>query len=110
MNTLFTSVSLLWVCVTLAPAAESIGQRPYELDWANRTIDHCRPLVDFEDLSGWRVECQDAEATFSRTREQQIWGAYVGKLTYHGTGNRPAVHLRPPAPIRTRSPFDAVTL
>ncbi|HEY5909872.1 MAG TPA: hypothetical protein VJA21_04630, partial [Verrucomicrobiae bacterium] len=49
------------VLLSLSPAssslaAETVGKRPYELEWANRTQDHCAPLVDFEDLTGWRVE------------------------------------------------------
>ena len=91
-------------------AAETIGKRPYELDWAGRGEDHCPPLVNFEDLAGWRVECKQAEAKFERTREQQIWGAHVGKLTYRGAGTSPEVRVLPPAPIAINQPFDAVTL
>jgi len=60
----------LTLAATAALAAETgkVGQRPYELDWANRVQDHCPPLVDFEDLSGWTVQCQNAEAQFERTR------------------------------------------
>jgi hypothetical protein len=90
--------------------AETIGKRPYELDWANRTQDHCPPLVDFEDLTGWRVESRDADATFERTREQQIWGEHVGKLTYRGAGARGEIRILPPTPIPISTPFDAVTL
>ena len=89
---------------------EVVGKRPYELDWAHRTEDACPPLVDFEDLQGWRVECKDAEARFERTREQQIWGRHVGKLSYRGTGPKPEVRLLPPNPIAINAPFDAVTL
>ena len=92
------------------PPASPIGKRPYELDWANRAEDHCPPLVDFEDLRGWRVECKDAEAKFEPTREQQIWGEYVGKLTYRATGSAPEVRILPPNPIPIVGPFDAVTL
>ena len=90
--------------------AETVGQRPYELDWAKRTQDHCSPLVDFEELNGWRVECRDAVASFECSREQQIWGAHVGKLTYRGTGNSPEVRIHPPQPLPINEPFDAVTL
>ena len=48
---------------------QTVGKRPYELDWAQRQQDQVAPLVDFEDLSGWRAEGQDASATFTRTRE-----------------------------------------
>jgi hypothetical protein len=89
---------------------QGVGKRPYELDWANRTEDYCPPLVDFEDLRGWRVECKDAEAKFEQTRERQIWGEHVGKLSYRGTGPAPEVRILPPNPIVINRPFDAVTL
>ncbi|MBI5383376.1 MAG: hypothetical protein HZA90_01675 [Verrucomicrobia bacterium] len=96
--------------LTAASSADAIGKRPYELDWAGRTEDHGPPLVDFEDLTGWRVECKNAEAKFERTREQQIWGRHVGKLTYRGTGPTPEVRVLPPQPVAVAQPFDAVTL
>jgi hypothetical protein len=78
-------VGILWLAavgyvVGLSAAAESVGRRPYELDWAGRLADDGPPLVDFEEPAGWHVECEDALATFERTREQQLWGNYVGKL------------------------------
>ncbi len=90
--------------------SHTVGKRPYELDWANRVEDACPPLVDFEDVRGWRVECKDAEAKFEQTREQQIWGEHVGKLSYRGTGAAPEVRVLPPNPIVISRPFDAVTL
>ncbi len=91
------------------PLQEKVGERPYELNWAERNEDDHRPLVDFEDLDGWKTVCEDAQATFTRSREQQIWGRYVAKLTYHATGPRPVVRVLPPAPVRIEKPFDAVT-
>lgn len=104
---LAATICLAGVALT---AQEKIGTRPYELDWANRHQDDHPPLIDFEQLGGWRVECQDAVATFARTREQQIWGQYVGKLTYRGTGARPQVRVLPPQPVAVPNAFDAVTL
>ncbi len=93
-----------------APGQEEVvGKRPYEMDWANRTEDDHPPLIDFENLDGWAVETEDSEATFERSREQQIWGQYVGKLTYRGTGRNPNVWIRPPDPVPISEPFDAVT-
>jgi len=112
MNPLTAFVALIGSLV-LRPTtatAETVGKRPYELDWAKRTEDHCPPLVDFEELTGWHVECRDAVANFERTREQQIWGAHVGKLTYRGTGPSPEVRIVPPQPLAIDHPFDAVTL
>ena len=91
-------------------AGDTVGRRPYEMDWAGRTQDHCPPLVDFEDLAGWRAEGIQATATFECTREQQLWGQQVGKLTYRGTGPAPEVRVLPPNPIAINRPFDAVTL
>src|SRR5512147_1237278 len=102
------SLAVLAVLAARGAAAaepERVGTRPYELDWAGRTEDAVPPLVDFEDLSGWRVECRDAAATFERTREEQIWGRHVGKLTYRATGPGPEVRIVPPAPIPIPGPF-----
>ena len=81
---------------------EPVGRRPYEMVWANRTADTRPPLVDFENLDGWTVACVDAEASFRRSRQQQLWGQYVGRLVYRGTGKKPTVTLRPPS--RSPSP------
>ena len=93
----------------LCQEGEVVGERPYEMVWANRIEDDHPPLVDFEDLTGWTVEPENAEATFERTREQQLFGKYVGKLTYRGTGPGPKVHVLPPEPVEITEPFDAVT-
>lgn len=90
-------------------AAQTVGNRPYELDWAGRVEDDHPPLVDFEDLTGWRVETKDAVATFAVSREQQIWGEGVGKLTYRADGTVPEIVLRPPAPLPVPAAFDAVS-
>ena len=101
----------LIVSLGFCQEVEKVGVRPYELDWAGRLQDDRPPLVDFEDLDGWTVELSNSQATFERTREQQIWGKYVGKLTYRGlAGGGPEVTLRPPQPIAIDEPFDAVTL
>ncbi|MCX6983292.1 MAG: hypothetical protein NT118_00885, partial [Lentisphaerae bacterium] len=106
----FLALAFLSCGVAVVCGAEPIGQRPYELVWANRTNDTQLPLVDFEDLTGWRVECKGAEAKFERTREQQLWGQHVGKLTYRGTGPSPEVRVLPPGPIAITRSFDAMTL
>ncbi len=90
--------------------AEIIGVRPYEMDWAGRTNDDHAPLVDFEQLDGWSATGKQALATFTLSREQQLWGAHVGKLTYRATGARGELRIQPPAPISIPGPFDAVTL
>ena len=89
-------------------ADEKVGERPYEMVWANRAKPNHPPLVDFENLDGWKVEPKDAVATIARTREQQLWGKYVGKLTYRGTSRKAELTLRPPKPIPIPHKFDCI--
>ncbi|MCX7009054.1 MAG: hypothetical protein NTY53_17700 [Kiritimatiellaeota bacterium] len=84
--------------------------RPYEMDWAGRTNDDHAPLVDFEKLDGWVVTGKQVVATFALSREQQLFGAHVGKLTYRATAARGELRIQPPSPIQIPAPFDAVTL
>ena len=76
--------SLLAFIVCMAAGISAIGQeetvgvRPYEMDWAGRTKDDWPALVDFENLDGWTVETENAIAKFERTREQLLFGKYVG--------------------------------
>ncbi|MBC8235721.1 RNA polymerase sigma factor [bacterium] len=103
------------------PPDEPVGERPYEMVWANRTEER-PPLVDFEDLTGWTVvNYSGAHATFARSREQQMWGQYVGKLTYRkpkasvseantGKSKDSKILLRPPEPIPIGDLFDCVNI
>ncbi|MFA6564279.1 MAG: hypothetical protein WCV00_20420 [Verrucomicrobiia bacterium] len=99
---------LMLVFVASSIAAETIGERPYEMIWANRTTDTHPALIDFENLDGWTVETKDAVATLTLSREQQLWGSHVGKLVYHADGKQPRVTLRPPKPIAVPQPFDCI--
>lgn len=104
-------MALLLTTTAVIAAEEVVGKRPYEMEWANRTEDHQPPLVDFEDISGWKVEGHNSVASLVRTREQQLWGKYVAKLTYRATASGgPEVRIMPPQPIPITRPFDAVTL
>jgi hypothetical protein len=87
-----------------------VGRRPYEMDWAGRTEDTRPPTVDFESPEPWEVEVQDAVARFSRSREQQLFGQYVGRLVYRSQGPQPRVTLRPPAPVPLPLDFDCVNV
>ncbi len=91
-------------------ASNPVGKRPYELDWAGRTHEAHPPLVDFEDLAGWKAEPHDAVATFRGTREQQIWDQHVGRLVYRAAGPSPDVRVVPPKPVPISTPFDTVTI
>lgn len=105
---IFLWCSLLVGLHGIALAGEPVGERPYEMVWAGRTEPMRPPLIGFEELDGWTVECVDAEATLARTRQAQLWGEYVGTLVYRGTGPRPVVTVKPPEPIPAQLPFDCV--
>ncbi len=103
-------LAFLAVWCVRAWGAEPVGRRPYEMVWANRTADTRPPLVDFENLEGWTADCVDAKASFGRSREQQLWGQYVGALVYRGTGPNPKITLKPPKPIPVTGPVDCLNL
>ena len=108
MSRLAACVLGLWMLGIPVAAEETIGKRPYEMEWARRTDDLRPALIDFENLDGWTVECQQAEAALTRSREQQLWGQHVGKLVYRGSGTRPVVLVKPPRPIPLPKPFDCL--
>ena len=88
-----------------------VGKRPYELDWANRTKPNNPQLADFEDLSGWRVQCRDgADATLYRSQQEVLFGKYVAKVVYTGKSTRSSLVIEPPEPIEIPNNFTAVNL
>ena len=97
------------VCAAAA-GEEVVGERPYEMVWANRTEDDYPPLIDFENLDGWTVKAQNAVAKLTLSREQQLWGKHVAKVTYRGTGGSPTFTLTPAKPVPLASGVDCVTL
>lgn len=110
MRLTMCTVALSLLTAGVASAAdEVVGQRPYEMVWANRNQDDNPPLVDFENMDGWQVWTKNTEARIERTREQQIWDKYVAKLTYHSTGDAEKLWFGPAQPIKITQPFDAVT-
>lgn len=93
--------------VTTPPVSEKVGERPYEM--AGRK-DVRTPLVDFQDVSGWTVECyNDADAEFALSREQKMWGEFTGKFTYTGKSDNGTVILRAPEPIAVDA-FDCINM
>jgi len=96
--------------VVVAAQDEPVGQRPYEMDWAGRTQNPTPALVDFERLDGWTAQTSNAVASVARTRDQQLWGRYVARLTYRADGPSPTIRLTPPQPIAIEHPFDHVSL
>lgn len=103
------AIALALCCSVATHAADAQGSRPYEMEWAGRLEDTRPPLVDFENLDGWKIEVRDAVATFLLSREQQLWGKSVGKLIYRGSGNSPLVVIRPPRPLPLPLPADSVS-
>ena len=108
-TTMFMATVLATGNLSWGEDEEIVGQRPYEMEWANRTEDTHPPLVDFEDLTGWQVETANADAQFVRSREQQLWGKYVAKLTYSASGDDPEIRITPPAPIPIQNGFEVVS-
>ncbi len=108
---LFLTLSIVVFPQLVSVAEENVGVRPYELDWANRTTDDNPPLIDFETPSDWKVEAGKSTVSFlPQSREQQIWGKYVAKLTYRGNGEKqPIIAVRPVVPPRLNEDFDAMS-
>jgi len=101
--------SLMKIKPALNEPAEPVrpGNRPYEMEGR---VEDRKPLFSFEDLSGWKVICdKGADAELVRTREQQMWGNYVGKLTYTGNSADSKVIIRPPQPMPIKNEFDSIS-
>lgn len=89
---------------------QQVGQQPYEFTWTQREEDP-HTLVDFEDLKGWTLELYGgAQGEFRRSRQQQLWGQYVGRFLYTGAGPGSRVIARPPKPIPIPGSFDSIDL
>ncbi len=85
-----------------------VGEPPIEMIWAERTQDVRPPTIDFEDLSGWTAEAVNAEVMLSQTREQQLFGRYVGKIATGVVGENASVILRPPGPVPVKGGFNSI--
>ncbi len=119
------SAGFLFLCASLAAAQapdhvtdainevaqwEQVGQQPYEFTWTARA-EHPATLVDFEDLSGWKLECYaGAKGEFRRSRQQQMWGEHTGEFVVSGTGEQSRVVARPAKPIPIPGAFDSVEM
>lgn len=85
-----------------------VGLFPYEMTWVQRS-DEPLPLVDFEDMKGWNLETyKGANGKLYRSREQQLWGQHVAKLTYSGKSENSFLILLPPKPLSIPEPFDCI--
>ena len=92
---------------------EPVGDRPYEMEWANRT-EPSPPTVRFDDLTGWKIAVErGARASLQVSRGQNVWGRPVAKLRYSGDGkpeSKPRILLLPPEPIGLPDDADSVEM
>ncbi|MBP5299798.1 MAG: hypothetical protein J6Y80_00200, partial [Victivallales bacterium] len=109
MKHCITFFSLL---IATALLAETIGVRPYEMDWAGRYQDeHPEAVIEDFENADWTGECAGGEITVERSREQQLFGDYVLKATYHNTVEGTQTYLiRPLEPLAAPAEFDAITI
>ena len=94
--------------------AETVGVRPYEMDWAGRYEDEHPDAVleDFES-EGWIGECSGGTIAVERSREQLLFNDYVLKATYCNNADTEGAQtylVRPPEPLAVPEPFDAITI
>lgn len=75
-----------------------------------------KPLVDFEDLTGWTVTTYNgiSEANLYRSQAETLYGGHVGKLVFKaGQYEHPGLKkiiVTPPKPIPIREDFDGINL
>jgi len=92
------------------PAGQTPGDRPYEMVRADRKPPQA-PLIDFDSLAGWQVECTEgAVADLIGSQKQRVWESPVARLIYRGTSNKSTVVLRPPAPVPIPDATSATTI
>ncbi|MBN2312662.1 MAG: hypothetical protein JXM79_01955 [Sedimentisphaerales bacterium] len=92
------------------PADEAPGARPYEMVWADRKPPHT-PLVNFDSLEGWQVECAEgAVADLIGSQKQRVWESPVARLVYRGTSKKSTVVLRPRTPLSIPDAASATTI
>ncbi len=93
-----------------APADEVVGERPYEMVWADRKPLRT-PLINFDSLEGWTLECaHGAVGDLFVSRKQRVWESPVARLVYRGVSKESALVLRAPEPIAIPLPASAVTV
>jgi len=92
------------------PAGEAPGPRPYEMVRADRKPSHV-PLVAFDSLDGWQVECSDgAVADLIGSQKERVWESPVARLVYRGTSAKSTIVLRPPKPVAIPDAATATTI
>ena len=97
-----------------AAEEEKVGVRPYEMDWAGRTEEVHPALIDFERFGNWKFENDNSVALFKQSREEQLYGDYVAKLTYRRANSEdkslPIVRVLLEEPIELPEAFDTISL
>ena len=69
------------------------------------------PLVSFDSLEGWQVECsQGAVADLFGSQKQRVWESPVARLVYRGTSPKSTIVLRRPRRFRSPTPATATTI
>ena len=92
------------------PEYRPIDTRPYEFIWA-RSMPRQDHWLDFERLLGWRVETSvGAVARIERCRAFQLWGEFVGLVTYSSVQPDGWIRLIPPQPLVVVDPVDTVKI
>ena len=92
------------------PTDEAPGARPYEMVRADRRPPQT-PLVNFDSLEGWQVECTEgAVADLIGSQKQRVWESPVARLVYRGTSEKSTVVLLPPAPVPIPDDVSATTI
>ena len=92
---------------------EPLGDRPYEMVWANRT-EPAPPTIRWDGLNGWRLEVENgAQATLQVTRAQNVWNRAVTRLRYRGDGKKetkPRIVLIPPESVTLPQAADSADI
>lgn len=103
------TVGFVALSVAAFAGAGFCGQRPYEMEWANRTNDDQRALLALTDSDGWKVAATHAVATFEKSQDKLLFGDAVCKLTYRADGDSPTIVFSPAAPVPITNAFDTVS-
>lgn len=103
-NTILILILLLSLSLLLGS-----NNRPYEINWANRTTDDHPPFIDFEKTNQFFIKTKNAEASFKITSEQQIWGDFTGKLSYKKTDANPKVNILLDKPKLISQKFNTIS-
>ena len=97
------------VCVAASFACLA-GNRPYELDWANRAADDRPVLLPLVSAEGWTCRATAATGTVSTASERVLFGDGVLHLAYRLPNANGVLRLTPPAPVPVPPGIDTVSV